>query len=291
MAVSLSDSIKLIKPGPLVDGCTVQALTLVRVFSNHLKMKTSTFFTALTLASGAFGQVQTLIDVVNKIAAATTDLDNAIKAYNGGDASTIISASDNVNSVVTAGVATANGATAITLNDALTLTPIVQTLSTTVDGTINDLIAKKTQIVAAGQGQKTEDTLVTQLAGAQALSKAISSKVPPDLSTIATQLSQSISDSIQKGVDAFKGTGSGTPSSSSSAPTAPSSTASSSASMPMSSSTTVAGSTTPIATKTTGTVSATTSTGAAPSVFTGAANSLNNGLVGAGLALAAALVI
>lgn len=171
-----------------------------------------------TIALGLFGlavaepslmqrQAQTIINVVTGIDTQVKSLDTAIQGYNGGDATSLLTASQAVLSATSNGVTTVNGATSISLNDALTLQSSVQTLTTDLNQTISDLVAKKSQLVAAGQGGTVEQNLQQQLTAAQSLSTAIASKVPSSVSSLAQQLSQGIVNAINTGVTAFQGTG------------------------------------------------------------------------------------
>lgn len=276
-------------------------------------MKVSNFLAALSLAAGAAAQlgkaglgyagdisfesrqVQSIVDVVNGINTKAGALDTAIKSYNGGDASAVLSASEALNSAVSSGVATVKGAQEVSTTDALQIQPAVQTLTTTVNTTITDLIAKKSQIVAAGEGQTTEDALTTQLQGAKDLAAAITSKVPSSLQSLATQLSAGITEAIQNGVDAFKGTGgssSGGSSSAAASPTASSgSSATSEASSPSSSESSGGSETTSSPTETASETSVP-AMSSGPAQFTGAASSLNR-VEGLGMAafIVAALAI
>jgi Hydrophobic surface binding protein A len=269
-------------------------------------MKTSTIISAFAIASGALAQIQTFLDVISSIDTATAALDTAVKGYSGGDSAAIQSASKSLIDTVTAGIGKVKGAQMLVLNDALQLTAPTQGLSKTVTTAIDDLIAKKSQLVSSGQGASTAAQLNAQLTGANDLSAAISSKVPPDVAPIASQLSSSISEAIQKGVSAYadaggppssgtsgtsgtSGGGADKPSAPSSSPSAPA--AGGSGSKPASSSAAAAPSGTSASggTRTNSTASATTSKPAA--VSTGAASSINVPFLGAGFAVVAALFV
>lgn len=267
-------------------------------------MKTSTIISAFAIASGALAQIQTFLDVISSIDTATAALDTAVKGYSGGDSAAIQSASKSLIDTVTAGIGKVKGSSMLVLNDALQLTAPTQALSKTVSTTIDDLISKKSQLVAAGQGGSTAGSLNTQLTGANDLATAISSKVPTDVAPIASQLSSSISEAIQRGVTAYADAGgaggapSGTSSGGSAAkPDAPSggssappSGAGGAPSNPSSSSAAASsGASAHGGSKTTGTSSAATSKPAA--VSTGAASSLNAPFLGVGFAVVAALFV
>jgi len=260
-------------------------------------MKTSIIFSTFAIASGALAQIQIILDVVNSINTATSGLDTAVKGYSGGDSSAIQSASKSLIDIVTAGIDKVKGSSQLVLNDALQLTPVVQGLSATVSTTIDDLIAKKSQIVAAGQGAATGSQLKAQLSGANDLAAAISSKVPSDVAPIASQLSSAISEAIQKGVTAYGDAGgapssggsgpppaAGSPSSPGSPTSAPASGGATSKGAPSSAAS--SGGSTPVTARTS--AAATTSK---PAVSTGAASNINVPFFGAGFAVAAALFV
>ena len=150
-------------------------------------------------------QVQIIVGVVNQINTATQSLDTAVKGYTGGDASAILSEQQKVANAVSEGISTVNGVSSITLTDAVQIQGQVQNLQQSAENVVNNLISKKSDLLAAGQGGSIETSLVAQLKGANALAAAISSKVPPEVQQLAQQLSAGISSALQKGVDAFAG--------------------------------------------------------------------------------------
>ena len=68
---------------------------------------------------------------------------------------------------------------------------------------VDDLIAKKDIIKAAGQQKTTADQLAAQKIAAEALAKMISSKLPASIQKIAEQLSKGIADDLDRGAKAF----------------------------------------------------------------------------------------
>jgi uncharacterized protein YukE len=228
---------------------------------------------ALALTGAAYGssilerQVQTIVGVVNDIEKKTTALDTAIKGFSG-DIASLTAASDDLTSTVTKGVSTVNGASSITLTDSVQIQGQVSNLQTAVESVVNDLISKKDALVSAGQGGTIEKQLTDQLTGAKALQTAISSKVPPEVQSLAQQLSAGINTSLEKGISAFKGTGgsgAGSSSGSSSGGSSSSSGSSSSGSSSSGSSSSGSGSSSSHG-------AATTSAAPKPATFTGAAS-------------------
>jgi len=235
----------------------------------------------LALASTVYSQGGPIITgVVGDIDTATQALDSAIKAFSG-DSAPVLAAQQKVKSVVDSGVAKVKSAPDLTITEAAGLTSQTTGLQKDVEAVVNDFIAKKDQLISAGQGALVESSFKDQLAGAQALAAAITSKVPEGLKSTASQLSAGIADALQKGVAAFAGAGGSTgsgPSTGSSSAAAPAGSASGSVapSKPSAS----AGGSSPV----------TTSAKVAPAVSTGAASSFKAPLAGVlalgGLALA-----
>jgi hypothetical protein len=193
------------------------------------------FFSVLALSGLTAAQVQTLVGVVNQVGESVQALDKAVKGFNGpSDVQSLQAASDKVGSTVSSGVETVKGASTITLVDSVTIQGGVQNLQATVETVVNDLISKKSTLVAANAGGQVEKSLQDQLTGAKALQAAIAGKVPTEVQSLATQLSQGINTALQKGIDAFQGTGSAAPASGSSgsAPSSPKSNNAASAAAP-----------------------------------------------------------
>lgn len=218
-------------------------------------------------------QAQTIITVVNNIDTQAKALDTAIQSYSGGDTTSLLSASNAVLTATNNGVQTVNGATSLSLSDALSIQSAVQTLTTDLNSTISDLVAKKSQLVSAGAGGTVEQNLQQQLTAAQSLSTAISSKVPSSVASLAQQLSQGIINAINVGITAFQGTG-GTSSGGASSVTAASTAGGAS-----------------VTSKLATTTAKTTAVTSAPAVFTGAAMPLRPEQMLGGLAAAVALAL
>ncbi|KAE9964595.1 hypothetical protein EG328_010342 [Venturia inaequalis] len=199
------------------------------------------FSSALTIlaASGAASatilerQVQAIIGVVNGINTEVGSLDTAIKGFSG-DPKPLLAASEKALATVTKGVETVNAASSITLTDSVQIQGQVSNLQASLESVVSGLLGKKADLVAAGQGQAVYKNLQDQLTGAKGLAAAISSKVPPEVKSLADTLSAGIITALQKGIDGFKdapagGASSKTPSS---APPAGGASASSSSSAP-----------------------------------------------------------
>lgn len=214
-----------------------------------------------------------VVGVVGDIDTATQALDSAVKSFSG-DTQALLAAQQKVKSIVDAGVAKVKAAPDLTVTEAAGLTSQTTSLQKDVEAVVNDLISKKQALYSAGQGQTVESSLKDQLAGAQALAAAITSKVPEALKSTATTLSSGIADALQKGVTAFadapSGSGSGAGSSSSAA-AAPAGSSASGASPSAASKPSSAGS---------ASAPVTTSSKPHPAVSTGAASSFKAPIAG-----------
>jgi len=250
---------------------------------------------ALALTGAAYGssilerQVQTIVGVVNDIEKKTTALDTAVKGFSG-DIAGLTAASDDLSATVQKGVTTVNGASSITLTDSVQIQGQVSNLQTAVESVVNDLISKKDTLVSAGQGGTVEKQLTDQLTGAKALQAAISSKVPPEVQSLAQQLSAGINTSLEKGIAAFKGTGgSGAGSSGSSGSSLPSGSSGSSSSGSSSSGSSSSGSSSSGSGSSSSHGAATTSSAPKPATFTGAASKTVAGSFAAVVAVCVAI--
>ncbi|KAH8692228.1 hydrophobic surface binding protein A-domain-containing protein [Talaromyces proteolyticus] len=200
--------------------------------------------------------------------------DTAITGYSGGDTTALLAAASKITTTTNSGVSSLSSEATLSESDALQLTSPVQDLTSTINTAISDLISKKSQLVAAGQGATVETNLQGQYDAAKKLADTISGKVPSALSGVAATLASGITAAIQKGIDAFKGTGGSTGSATSATATAtsaPGSTAPAS---------TAPGSTAPGTTAhgSTATASATSPAGSS-SVVPGSGTATSSGLV------------
>jgi phage-related protein len=172
-------------------------------------MKFQQVLSILAFTSTVYSQGTLITGVVSDIDTATQSLDSAIKGFTGGDASGLLAAQQKVKGIVNSGVDKVKGASDLTITEAAGLTSQTTGLQKDVESVVNSLISKKQALYAAGQGQVTLQSLKDQLAGAQGLAAAITSKVPDSLKSTATTLSAGIADALQKGVTAFSDAPSG----------------------------------------------------------------------------------
>ena len=163
----------------------------------------------------AAGPVKRDLDTVEaafaNITAALNQFDTDINALNissnvSGAVATLTSDASNVLSAINIGIASVDATSALSLTDAISLASVAQGLGTTVNNTINDLIAKEPIINAAGNDPLVVSELQAQYNATQAFINAVASKVPSVVSGIAKQDGQSALVSINNGIVAFGGT-------------------------------------------------------------------------------------
>jgi len=188
--------------------------------------------TPFLFAAGAFADLATITSVLTTVTDQVGQLDTAVKGFSG-DISGVQTAAGNLLTTVKSGTDTVKGSGPLTLIEASQVAQSVTGLNTTIASVVDGLISKKAAFVSAGAGATVLATLQDQKTASQGLAEAITSKVPEALQNVASELSSGVSASLQRGIDAFTGTGGGS-SSPSAGPTsggssAPSATATGSA--------------------------------------------------------------
>ena len=173
-------------------------------------MKFTQTFLPLVLALGATAgptrvvrNLASIESAISAIQSAVVALDTTEKAYTGGNPSALQIASNAVVTATNAGTATANASGDLSDLDALSLVSPIQTLTTDVQDAVNDLIAKKSAIVAAGAETQILANLIQQNSSATALANAITAKIPAVLQNTAASLSAGITNAIEQGITAF----------------------------------------------------------------------------------------
>ncbi|KIN00390.1 hypothetical protein OIDMADRAFT_180632 [Oidiodendron maius Zn] len=173
-------------------------------------MKFSSTLLSLALALSATAtptpvrrDLASIQSAIANIATAVNTLDAAEKAYTGGDTTTLQTDSDAVVSATDAGTAAANASGALSDLDAIELVSPIQSLTTDVQNAINDIIAIKSAVVAAGSQAQTLSDLIQQNTSATALAVAITAKVPTVLQSTAASLAAGITNAIQEGITAY----------------------------------------------------------------------------------------
>ncbi|KAF7169307.1 hypothetical protein CNMCM6106_004219 [Aspergillus hiratsukae] len=127
-------------------------------------------------------QTAPAVGVISDIQAQVSEVASAVSAFDGADPKPVEDASTKLVSIINSGVQTVSSGPDMSTTDALALTGPVQDLTKQVEGVIDDLIAKKDQFVSAGAGPTVYQNLQDQYAASDKLSKAISAKVPSELS-------------------------------------------------------------------------------------------------------------
>lgn len=145
------------------------------------------------------------------ITTALNQLDTDVNALNANSnvADAVATLSSDANNVLTAlntGTTNVDATSPLSLSDAISLASVAQGLGTTVNTTINDLIAKQPIINAAGNDPAVVSELQAQYSATQAFIDAVASKVPAIASGIAKQDGQTALNSINNGIVAFGGT-------------------------------------------------------------------------------------
>ncbi|KAL6236506.1 hypothetical protein BDW75DRAFT_239161 [Aspergillus navahoensis] len=140
-----------------------------------------------------------------------TDIDTQVNALGTAitakplKADAILTQADKLSTTITSGTTTVNGQNKLSQLDALGLVSPTQKLADDTDTTIKSLIGIKSDVNSLGKGCVTLQSLQKLDTGAKGLSSAIVSKVPSALGDIAGNLADSISEHIQKGIDAYQG--------------------------------------------------------------------------------------
>jgi hypothetical protein len=157
--------------------------------------------------------LDTITSVFSNIGDILGKLNTDVTAFDGKAQSiaAIQTDSDDVLKAIKSGTSSIQSTDPLSTTDAVQLQPIVKKLQGQIDTTIKNLVAKKSDLVSAGVGQIVEQTLIDQQTASEELSNTVVSKVPKSLQSIAKSLSSGISDSLQKGIDAFKDVPAGPP--------------------------------------------------------------------------------
>jgi len=167
--------------------------------------------TFLTLALGVQASlhqrdIDSIKKVLSDISTQVQGLDTAVNAFSG-DTKALLAAGATLLSTIKSGANTVSSSDKLDILSASQVAQSVTGLNTSVATTVTDLIAKKQAIVAAGAGGDVLKNLQDQKVASQALSDAITSKVPTELQTVAKQLSQGVDDSLSTGIAAYSNTG------------------------------------------------------------------------------------
>jgi hypothetical protein len=161
-------------------------------------------------AVGAARDLVTITTSFSAIENALQALDTAVKGLQaGGDskaaAAALVAKSKAVEDALKDGTTKVGATSAITLTEAIQVQSASTKLTSLTTQTINDLIAKKDIINAAGETKTTLDSLNAQKAASDAFVKAVAGKVPSAVQSVAQAASKSVADALSKGITAFTG--------------------------------------------------------------------------------------
>ncbi|KAF2673839.1 hypothetical protein BT63DRAFT_437439 [Microthyrium microscopicum] len=161
-----------------------------------------------TLAAGTYAQGAAIITgEMTSIGAALDTLDTAITGLTDANAATaakdLVSKSEAVAKAITAATGKIGSAAEVPLTDAISISTAANTLTSKTDKTITDLIEKKAIIAKVNEVATVKTQLNNQKTAADALAKAIVSKLPAAAKSIGESQAGKISASIAKGVAAF----------------------------------------------------------------------------------------
>jgi hypothetical protein len=187
----------------------------------------------LAVVGTAFGSFLEKRDVTTINAALTSingkidALDTAVKAItSSSNPQAVIGPSNDLLNAIKAGTASITSTSVLTEVEAVQLAGQISDLATKTDTVVNDLIAKKDTIVTLGEGGTVLSSLTDQKAAAADFGKVLISKTPDTVKPVGDALNSQIQASLQKGIDAFTGTGGTPPPSGPSSTTGPSGTSS-----------------------------------------------------------------
>jgi hypothetical protein len=158
----------------------------------------ATIASLLAIAGSAMaaGAADTVNQVLTQIASDIKDFDATIKAYSG-DISPLTAATKKIGQTTTSGAQAIASGPDLSLTDAVGITSNVQSLQTSLDGTLADLKSIGDKIANNGQCGTVLEQLSAQGKSASALQDAITSKSPPDVRAVAQQLGGAIGAAIQ----------------------------------------------------------------------------------------------
>jgi hypothetical protein len=159
---------------------------------------------------GAAQDVDTITKAFSAIESALTALDASVNSLSPtGDAKAaaagVLEKSKAVESALKDGTTKVGATSAVSLIEAIQIQSASSKLTGLTSKVIDDLIAKKDVIAGAGQTKVTLDSLTSQKAASDAFIKAVTSKVPSGVQSIAAAASKSVGDALTKGINAFSG--------------------------------------------------------------------------------------
>lgn len=194
-----------------------------------MKITSTALSLGLALAGSARAQgITAIAAAIQQVANDITQFDTDVLAYTGGATTTIQTDSDAIVSDTNLAITAVNGSPVLDDSEVEVILPAILALNTTINQAIADLISKKAELAAACAGAQTLNDLNEQLSTATDLANGLTAITPPDLASVAPELSAPIIAAINSGIAAFAGLAPCTTSSTSSPTSSPTSTATSS---------------------------------------------------------------
>ncbi|KXH37691.1 hypothetical protein CNYM01_06705 [Colletotrichum nymphaeae SA-01] len=157
-------------------------------------------------------QLQPIQAALTNVQDSLTGLDTAVKALNAADPNTaanLLDASNKVQTSLKQGTTQIQGAQELSLTDALTLQQSAGGLTSAVQTSVDDLVAKKPELDKLGATSIAVDQLKQQKATAGDFSSAIVSKVPAIGQGIAQQSVDQVTQSLDGGIQKLGGDAAG----------------------------------------------------------------------------------
>ncbi|KAK8119423.1 uncharacterized protein PG998_004049 [Apiospora kogelbergensis] len=175
-------------------------------------MKPASLFLKASLASIACAQLETIQQAIGAVSDALGQLDTKIKAISSNDvnsAAPVLQASQMIQQTMQASASKVNGAEALGVFDALSLQDTANSLVTSVNQTMKDLVAKKPALDSLGVTQVAATSIADQQKASKALGDAIVSKVPGVGQGIAQGSIDQINAALAGGIAALSAPGAG----------------------------------------------------------------------------------
>jgi hypothetical protein len=175
----------------------------------HLTMKLSP---VLGLIGATVAQLAVMQKAIGNIQTALGQLDTAVKGLSSdpNSAAPVLQASQGAGTVIKQATSDITASQTLSLQDALSLQNVANSLTTAVQTTVSDLAGKKAVLDQLGVTSVAVQTLQQQKTDSAALGKAIVSKVPAIGQNIAQQSIDKINTAIDDGIKTLSAGGNAT---------------------------------------------------------------------------------
>lgn len=156
-------------------------------------------------AGKAYADGAAIVDALNNVDSETEELKSTVEDWSGGlfGSFPIVTQSLHVLSAINDGTDTAEDSAPLTTQEALSIATAVQTLATTVNGTMQAIINAHDDFEHLLLAPIVLIDLKKQKSASDDMSAAIIAKVPEALQGIATNLAAPIGDSFDQAIEAF----------------------------------------------------------------------------------------